>query len=288
MQLSTSGNATFSGTIAASNLSGTNTGDQTLPTLSSLGGAAAAHNHDGRYLRTHTRYSDDLDTINASGVYIWDVSEADDEPTGAGDGLLTIKYWDSTDWATASYQDFHNRTLHIKSKKSGTWQTDWAQVWTTDQLTTTNKSNYDTAYTYSQVGHLPLAGGSLTGALVGGVATFSIVDTLAVTIDEALIKNGKNIDVDSAAAETVITVEGISTYTAAFFDFVIKNGTNVRAGTVYSCHDGTNVEFTETSTVDLGDTSDVSLSVDISGTNMRLRATTTSDSWIVKSLVRAI
>ena len=98
----------------------------------------------------------------------------------------------------------------------------------------------------------------------------------------------KRQDVDSAAAETVITVEGISTYTAAFFDFVIKNGTNVRAGTVYSCHDGTNVEFTETSTVDLGDTSDVSLSVDISGTNMRLRATTTSDNWIVKSLVRAI
>jgi hypothetical protein len=36
-------------------------------------------------------------------------------------------------------------------------------VWHTGNLTTTNKSNYDTAYTYSQVGHLPLAGGTLTG-----------------------------------------------------------------------------------------------------------------------------
>ena len=60
------------------------------------------------------------------------------------------------------------------------------------------------------------------------------------------------------------------TYTAAFFDFVIKKTTNVRSGTVYACHDGTNVEFTETSTNDLGDTSDVTLSVDISGANMRL------------------
>ena len=108
-----------------------------------------------------------------------------------------------------------------------------------------------------------------------------------IKIDSALLSNQENIDVDSAAAETVAQVAH-ATYTAAFFDFVIKNGTNVRAGTVYSCHDGTNVEFTETSTVDLGDTSDVSLSVDISGTNMRLRATTTSDNWIVKSLVRAI
>ncbi len=117
--------------------------------------ASTSHNHDGRYLRTHARYQNDLDTIDSSGVYIWDVSEADDEPTGASDGLLTIKYWDSDSWATASFQDFHNRTLHIKSKKSGTWQTDWAQVWTTDQLTTTNKTNYDTAYTHSQAAHAP-------------------------------------------------------------------------------------------------------------------------------------
>ena len=142
--------ATFAGTISATNLSGTNTGDQDLS-----GYSTTSHNHDGRYLRTHARYQDDLDTITTSGVYIWDVSEADDEPTGAADGLLTIKYWDSSFWATASFQDFHNRTLHIKSKKNGTWQTDWAQVWTTDQLTTTNKTNYDTAYTHSQAAHAP-------------------------------------------------------------------------------------------------------------------------------------
>ena len=74
-----------------------------------------------------------------------------------------------------------------------------------------------------------------------------------------------------------------------FFDFVIKKGTNVRSGTVYACHDGsTGVEFTETSTQDLGDTSDVTLSVDLGSTTMRLLATTTSDDWSVKSLIRAI
>ena len=60
---------------------------------------------------------------------------------------------------------------------------------------------------------------------------------------------------------------------------------------MYACHNGAStplVEFAETSTVDLGDTSDVTLSVDISGTNMRLRATTTSSTWTIKSLIRAI
>ena len=81
------------------------------------------------------------------------------------------------------------------------------------------------------------------------------------------------------------------TYNAAFFDFVIKNGTNVRAGTVYACHNGAStplVEFAETSTVDLGDTSDVTLNVVISGTNMILQAVTTSSTWTIKSLIRAI
>jgi hypothetical protein len=107
-----------------------------------------------------------------------------------------------------------------------------------------------------------------------------------VQIDSALLSNQENTDVDTGT-ETVANV-AIATYTAAFFDFVIKKTTNVRSGTVYACHDGTNVVYTETSTNDLGDTSDVTLSVDISGGNMRLLATVTSDDWSVKSLIRAI
>jgi hypothetical protein len=102
-----------------------------------------------------------------------------------------------------------------------------------------------------------------------------------------LESNQSNTDIDSAAAEVVASVAH-ATYTAAFFDFVIKKGTNIKSGTVFACHDGTNVEFTETSTADLGDTSDVTLSVDISGADMRLLATVTSDDWSVKSLIRAL
>jgi hypothetical protein len=111
-----------------------------------------------------------------------------------------------------------------------------------------------------------------------------------IKIQSALLSNQENTDIDSAAAEVVAQVAH-ATYTAAFFDFVVKKGTNVRSGTVYACHNGDTtplVEFTETSTNDLGDTSDVTLSVDISGANMRLLATVTSDDWSVKSLIRAI
>ena len=115
-----------------------------------------------------------------------------------------------------------------------------------------------------------------TGISVGG----------NVKINDALIDNASVLDIDSTT--TTVASVAKATYTAAFFDYVIKKGTNVRAGVIYACHDGTNVEFAETSTVDLGDTSDVTLSITMDSTNMMLRATTTSNDWSVKSLIRAI
>ena len=116
-------------------------------------------------------------------------------------------------------------------------------------------------------------GGGNVAIYYNGSAKFSTINTgVSVTgdiqIDSALLSNQENTDIDTGAE--VVAQVSTSTYTAAFFDFVIKKTTNVRSGTVYACHDGTNVEFTETSTNDLGDTSDVTLSVDISGANMRL------------------
>ena len=120
-------------------------------------------------------------------------------------------------------------------------------------------------------GKLNTSGGTITGNLV---------------IGDKLLSSQNNTDVDTGT-ETVASV-AIATYDAAFFDFVVKNGTNLRAGTVFAVHDGTNVEFTETSTQDLGDTSDVDLTVDINSGNLRLLATTTSDNWSVKAFVRGL
>jgi hypothetical protein len=107
-----------------------------------------------------------------------------------------------------------------------------------------------------------------------------------INITAANISNQVNADVD-IGTETVATVP-TAAYTAAFFDYVVKGGVNVRAGVVYACHDGTSVEYVETSTLDLGNTFDLQLSVDISGADMRLRATATSNDWSVKTITRAL
>jgi hypothetical protein len=83
------------------------------------------------------------------------------------------------------------------------WQ-NWTEVWTTNKLTTTNKTNYDTAYTHSQAAHAPsnaeqnvqsdwnaTSGDALilnkpSIPSISGLATTSYVDTaVANVIDSA-------------------------------------------------------------------------------------------------------
>ena len=104
----------------------------------------------------------------------------------------------------------------------------------------------------------------------------------SITISTGKIDYGTNTAVDTGT-ENVATATGAE---AAFFDYVIKNSTNIRAGTITAATDGTNVEYNEISTVDLGDTSDVKLKVVLSSSDLILQATTISDNWNVSSFVR--
>ena len=110
--------------------------------------ALPSHNHDGRYLKLNPRLKANADTITQSGIHIWDVSEATDDPEGASDGLLTTKFWDSSGWAVQSYHDFHHNKLYIRSKQSSNWQDKWAQVHTTDSFTISDVEQGQTAYSW--------------------------------------------------------------------------------------------------------------------------------------------
>ena len=255
---------------------------------------------DPSYLTTETFSSSDV-VLSLSGTDVI----AGDSITLAG-GLsynASTKTLSQTDNNTVYTHPTSAGNKHIPTGGSAgqflKYSSSGTAVWATPSYTT----NTDTQLSDSYVRGLYTGGTNVSITAAGVISstntTYSTADfdaagsaaTVQSNLDSvaanvAGISNQSNTDVDTGT-ETIAQVSK-GTYTAAFFDFVIKNGTNVRAGTVYSCHDGTNVEFTETSTVDLGDTSDVSLSVDISGTNMRLRATTTSNNWSVKSLVRAI
>ena len=93
----------------------------------------------------------------------------------------------------------------------------------------------------------------------------------------------------NATSGTTTTVVSVSTgsYYGAFFDYVVISGSNSRAGTLMSTWNGSSVVFNESTTIDIGNTNQVTMSVDLSGTDVRLRSTNVNQ-WLVKSLIRLI
>ena len=77
-------------------------------------------------------------------------------------------------------------------------------------------------------------------------------------------------------------------YGAAFFDYVLNKSTNARAGTIFSVWNGASVEWNDVSTNDIGNTAEVNLSVGLSGANVLLYASSSTNDWSMKALARMI
>jgi len=130
------------------------------------------------------------------------------------------------------------------------------------------------------------ADGTVTAISDGGAGQFLKTDGNGVyNFADAAIPIQENTDID-IGTEMVATIANTSG--AIFFDYLIKNGTNVRAGTVISVNNGSSIEYTEQSTSDIGDTSQVTLSVVMNGSNVELRATVTTDNWSIRASIRKL
>ncbi len=127
----------------------------------------------------------------------------------------------------------------------------------------------------------------LNGSTITNVNLSSPTVQNGIRIDTSLISYTENIDVDSTTTEVIATVP-ISTYDGAFFDYIIKRGSNLRIGTVMAVHDGATVSYTDNSTTDLGNTNEVVLSADILSGNLRLLSDVITDNWTIKTMVRAL
>ena len=92
-----------------------------------------------------------------------------------------------------------------------------------------------------------------------------------------------------SVASTNVTI--ISTTVAAngaWFDYTAYSSlVNARAGTVMAITINGVVQFIDTATADIGDTSALTLSVVLSGTALVLQATAASGTWYVTSAVRS-
>jgi hypothetical protein len=93
-------------------------------------------------------------------------------------------------------------------------------------------------------------------------------------------------------ASNIIVIQRITgSYVAAFFDYAVISASNMRAGTVFGgwIPGSANVSYTEISNVDVGDTSQVSMSLFLTQSFIQLLSNAaTSYSWSVKAIGRYI
>lgn len=119
-----------------------------------------------------------------------------------------------------------------------------------------------------------------------GAGTFAVWDcSLQASLPDATEFPFSNADVD-IGTENVDTIS-TSLCRRVEWEYMIEKSTNARGGVVTAVVNGTTVSYSEIMTVDIG-TVDIDFTVDVSAGDLRLRATATSDNWIIRGLRRII
>jgi hypothetical protein len=66
--------------------------------------------------------------------------------------------------------------------------------------------------------------------------------------------------------------------------YTVKNGANSRTGEMMVVWNGSNIEYTDVSTNDIGNTSAVTMSAALASSDIQLNAVTDTSGWSIKSL----
>jgi len=118
----------------------------------------------------------------------------------------------------------------------------------------------------------------MTGLTVNGDILWG--DSVALSLNTTVKKS-----INSGLTE--IYSIPLSTYTGGFFDYTVTGG-GARAGSIMSIFSGTTVQFNETTTTDIGDTSGITFDMNISGGTANLTVSATTNSWEIRTIVRSI
>lgn len=96
--------------------------------------------------------------------------------------------------------------------------------------------------------------------------------------------------ISSTTAATTQSIYGLSTssYGGAFVDYMVQSGSNARAGNMMAVWNGSNINFTETTTTDIGDTTDFNIIVHISQSQAQIASHATNAGYNIKTIIKAI
>ena len=132
-----------------------------------------------------------------------------------------------------------------------------------------------TLFSANDISGLPVLKAEANGELYLGKSPQSLYTTAVVSSTNA------------AESHSLCTLS-TSSYDGAFFEYTATSASNARAGNIMSVWNGANIVFAETTTTDIGNTSDLTTEVVISGSTARLIAYGPNASSKIKTIIKAI
>jgi len=119
-------------------------------------------------------------------------------------------------------------------------------------------------------------------------ATGTVSASTSAFINNAIYSGSVVTNIIGPVSNQVVASIPAASCDGVFFDYIVKDGTNSRTGTVMVIENGAAVEFTDVSTNDIGNTAQAIFTVDIVGGLLRLKFTNSSGTWTVKTIIRAL
>ena len=134
---------------------------------------------------------------------------------------------------------------------------------------------------------------SLTGELFA-VNNISAETILSVNSDNTILWGdptvpslNTTVKKSISSGSTEIYSIPVSAYTGGFFEYTVT-GAGARAGSIMSIFSGTSIDFNETTTNDIGDTSGITFDMNVSGGTANLTVSATTNTWEIRTIVRSI
>ena len=160
-----------------------------------------------------------------------------------------------------------NGNVHAESFTGSLFGTaSWAQNFVTSSVSSASFAAFATSASYAETASFS--------------SDFTVGSTL--TIDQTLT------DYATVASSIVgsnnLFTRATGSFTSAFFKYTVTNGVNSRSGEVIAVWNGSTTEYTDFSTVDIGNTSAVTASASIVSSQIQFNMQTNTGAWRIKTL----
>ena len=139
---------------------------------------------------------------------------------------------------------------------------------------------------------------SVTDSLSGSL--FSVNDISGLPIMEVFSDNttlmgsyqapslNTTVRTTTVAGNNIIYSIPTASFNGAWFEYVATSASNARSGQIMSVCSSNTIQYTETTTTDIGTTAGLNFRVMITGSNFALTGSSTTAGWTVKTIVRSI